>query len=48
MQAKVVEITENYVNLLRTLSNLMGTPIFNYKSFDFIRIRIQIGSRGLY
>lgn len=35
MQAKVVEITENYVNLLRTLSNLMGTPIFNYKSFDF-------------
>ncbi|EMI70562.1 GNAT family N-acetyltransferase [Leptospira noguchii] len=35
MQAKVVEITENYVNLFRTLSNLMGTPIFNYKSFDF-------------
>lgn len=35
MQAKVVEITENYVNLLKTLSNLMGTSIINYKSFDF-------------
>lgn len=35
MQAKVVEITENYVNLLKTLSNLMGISIINYKSFDF-------------
>ncbi|MGE8984580.1 GNAT family N-acetyltransferase, partial [Leptospira interrogans] len=35
MQAKVVEITQNYVNLLKTLSNLMGTSIINYKSFDF-------------
>ncbi|MCG6169381.1 GNAT family N-acetyltransferase [Leptospira sanjuanensis] len=35
MNPKVVEITENYVNLHRTLSDLMGAPILNYKSFDF-------------
>lgn len=35
MQPKVIEITENYVKLHRTLSDLMGAPILNYKSFDF-------------
>lgn len=35
MQPKVIEITENYVKLHRTLSDLMGAPVFNYKSFDF-------------
>ncbi|PJZ58653.1 GNAT family N-acetyltransferase [Leptospira barantonii] len=35
MQPKVIEITENYVKLHRTLSDLMGAPIFNYKCFDF-------------
>lgn len=35
MKPKIVEITENYVKLHRTLSDLMKAPIFNYKSFDF-------------
>ncbi|AXR60144.1 GNAT family N-acetyltransferase [Leptospira mayottensis] len=35
MKPTVVEITENYVKLHRTLSKLTKAPIFNYKSFDF-------------
>ncbi|WP_176692706.1 GNAT family N-acetyltransferase [Leptospira santarosai] len=35
LEPKIIEITENYVKLHKTLSELTKAPILNYKSFDF-------------